>query len=290
MPGRPAALRCPFLVFCGLTLQTVAGTMGGSDMNVWEPQPSETGQTVHWRIGPLDMWVRHVEGEWHVGVSHGADDRPPVVDAAEPEEDLAWRRWAAEIVDPLLKAAPVLPDRSVIVRPAVPLQILPGQEARFFVGVPVLVRISVAGKHTDELVMCEEPTTQLTKSWFGTPIEGEPCYALRTRARSSLDEITPAADRAVCPLMLRNESGDTLDFERLCLRARHLSVYRGSRHIWTSEGKITFKGEDSLTHVTYGDGPPAFDDAAELLSPARDVPGRSFVSKTFDNLKSFSLF
>lgn len=243
---------------------------------------------MHWRIGPLDLWVRQVEAEWRVAAARAEEERLAQVDDAEPQSAVEWRRWASAQEGSTLRAVPRLPDRSVVVRPGAPLQILPGCEARFFVGIPVWVGVFAPHGGNGDVLICEEHTLQLSKSWFGTPVEGELCYALKTRAKRLLDELDPSSHRVVCPLLLRNEARDTLDFQRLCLRARHLNVYQGSRHLWTNEGMVTFRGDAALAHVTYGEGPPPFDGAGALLSEARDRPERGFVSRTFDNLKAFA--
>lgn len=259
-------------------------------MNVWEPQPSKPGDTVHWRIGPLDLWVKQEDEEWLVAVSRGEQERQALVDAEGPPDDLDWLRWAAHVTDSRIRVTPTLPDRSVIVRPSSPLQIPPRQEARFFVGVPIWVRLTVE-PHTGKAVQIGEiAALPLSNSWFGTPTEGELCYALRTRAKRSLEELTPVPHRAVCSLLLRNNSEDTLDFQRLCLRARHLNIYEGARHLWTNEGKVAYKGEETLSEVAYGKGPPPFDGAKTRLAEARDKPERNFAFKTFDNLKAFASF
>lgn len=259
-------------------------------MEIWQPRATQAEETLHWCVGPLDLWVKQTTEEWLVAFSHGEENRGVAVDTKAPPDDIDWRRWAANFSTPRVKLSPWLPDRSVIVRPASPLQILPGHEARFFVGVPLWVQLSVLSGARKSAPICEVNVLQLSNSWFGTPTEGELCYALRTRAKRTLPELTPVPHRAVCSLLLRNDSENTLDFQRLCLRTRDLNVFEGNQHLWTNDGKVVFKGEESLSEVTYGKGPPPFDGASALLTAARDKPERSLLAKTFDNLKAFASF
>ena len=259
-------------------------------MDIWQPQPCSEGQGMHLQIGSLDLWVRQTNDEWQVATARGDERNEAVLDAAAPPPDADWRRWAVRLEGPRLKFTPLLPDRPVVVRPAAPFQILPGQEARFFVGMPTWVRLGVTGTDGKELEICQEHTVQLSKSWFGTPQEGELCYALKTRARRSLRELSQAAHRAICPLVLRNGAAGTLDFQRLCLRTPHLALFKGERHLWTNEGRVTFKGEEALSHIDYGSGPPPFDGASARIGEAREPPEKGLVSKTFGNLMAFAPF
>jgi len=256
----------------------------------WYKQEVAQGQHCHWRIGPLDLWASGADGEWRVAVSRTEDSNTPVViDNAGPEEGLEQRRWVSAIKGEALQVVPVMPDRSVIVRPQAPVQVVAGREALFFVSVPVWVRVIAKAPGSDEIVLCEEYTVQLSNSWFGLPTEGELCYALRSRARRNLQELDPVPYRAICPILIRNEAEKALDFLRLCLRSRDLGLYAGRTHMWTNAATVTHRSEGAA-QVTYSDGAPEHDNAEALVSKARDKSERGLMSRTFDNLKSFSSF
>ena len=78
------------------------------------------------------------------------------------------------------------------------------------------MRVSV-GK-TKPFVLKEEPTVVLSNTWFGDPMGGELCYALRTSARRSFDTLRKRPNRAICSVLIKNAFSTPLDFQRLCIK------------------------------------------------------------------------
>ena len=257
-------------------------------MDVWATVPVETGAYRYWQVGPLQLWLGRDRYEWFLATSREEDADRVVTETcdAAPEES-EWRRWAA---DPQRESSarlqPVLPEKPLIVRPESVLGLLPGAEAVFFVGIPVWTRLSVGERET--VVLVEQPTVDLSKSWFGTPAEGELCFALKTRARRALDDASPASYRAVCPVRIQNVSTSTLDFVRLCLRCGPLEVFRGSGRLWANELQVQFRGGELPSRVVPREGPPEQAGQAECVGPRREPLQKGVFAKTFDNLRTFT--
>lgn len=255
---------------------------------IWKRRTLRPGQVLRWQIGPLDLIVQRTDKEWMLThtAQAGVEARSSVVESASMPEVADWRRWAAREMDRSLQMTPVTPDRPVIARPEDPFTILPGDDATFFISIPVWIRVSAG--NGEMRMLCEVPSLTLSNTWFGTPTEGELCYGLRIHARRSVEELTERPYRAICPLHVRNPSEIPLEFLRLCLRMEHLGVYRGNRHLWTNEVRVRYRGADQRSEIEFGDGPPPYDGAGEPIGEARNPQERNLLVRTFENLRAMT--
>ena len=201
-------------------------------------------------------------------------------------EQAEIKRWVAAENEYEIHLEAVLPDRPLVARPEVPLMMLPGQNAMFFIGVPLWIRIKT--RRDKDSTLCELPSIVLSNSWFGTAVEGELCYGMRTAAKRELSELNHRSYRAVCPLEVRNAAKSPLEIERICLRPQTLQVFQGKSHLWTASGRVTYRGENEWSKVVYGRSAPSFDPDAKLVGEAREKKTRGFLAKTFQALASFS--
>lgn len=247
-------------------------------MGLWDPESIDRDAVVHRRIGPLVLRLRRTEDEWHV-----AAERLPG-DASEPGDvaDLEWRRWSAGDEEDSFRLQPTMPDRSVVARPADPVLLLPDRSALFYVGIPVWVAVTVGGGEGQKL--CEEPTVELSRTWFGGPTSGELCYSLRTRARRSLAEGDERVHRAVCPVEVTNGTDEQLEMARLCIRAEHLTIYEGLDQLWTNRVRLRFRGDGEESRVDYDDRPPEECGAASALTVPRVIPRSGLMRKSVATL------
>jgi hypothetical protein len=257
-------------------------------MDIWKPFNIAQGECFHWQIGPLKLWLRRTENEWRLASEIGAEQEDSLaiaVSSPEPE-GVQWKRWATGKESNVVQNVPVMPDHSLIVRPDTALTIARGNQALFYVTIPFWVRIAV-GKDA-QIALIEEPTVVLSHSWFGDPTTGELCYSLHTTARRTLDTLGPRPNRAICPIRVKNDATAPLDFQRLCVRVGHLSIYSYDTRLWTNDVTVKYKGEDKPTRVEYGQSSPAGLKAGELISRARTPLTHGFIQKGFDTLKSFA--
>ena len=258
---------------------------------LWDPWYMDPDQVYSKQIGPLRLWTEHRGDELHVA----AQIDPTVTNsaaeaAAEKPQDIEWRRWICGRDKVRLVLEPRLPDRAIVVRPLMPVTVLPKCEVEFFVSVPIQVAVRMFnGNNNDRRDICEEPTVKLSNSWFGLPVEGELCYALKTRARRRLDELRSDVNLAICPVTVRNSDSKELTFERICLRMQHLSVYSGDNHLWTNRGIMDYHGEDDMTKITFENTPPACDGARQVLAAPREPEKKNLMMRAFGNFKTMSI-
>jgi len=240
-------------------------------------------QSYTFRIGSLCLWIRYIDGDWFLAQQQENDeDHSPswskTTKGPEPEH---WKRFASGS-EGMVRAAPAMPDRPLLVRPEKPVVILPEKEALFFVSIPINVEIFVGGYLLDQI-----PTEILSNSWFGDTISGELCYATRTRALRNIDDEPPSPASAVCPVLIRNQTAESLPFQRFCLRTEFLGIYQGSRRMWTNQVEVVFMGAAQLSQLNISVEPPNQEILAKLSEP-RKIPERNLLKTSFKVLKQLT--
>ena len=180
---------------------------------------------------------------------------------------------------------PILPDKPMVLRPAHTLSILAGGFLKTMVPVTLFPSLVVRVDDKERIVR-EWPLPVLSKTWFGDPVEGEAAYSMS----APLDEkgVLPAPDPwvALCPLTIRNESPDILDFQRMILRVPYLTLYAGKKRIYTNELTVRFRGVDQISQVQISARFPDVGESVEKLSGPRSRSDWRLLRKSFSFIKS----
>jgi hypothetical protein len=252
--------------------------------NFWAPQTLEPHDWRLWEAGTLRLWAKREHHEWRV-TSSRQDEREEVSlgQAEAPPIGGAWRRWAFKAEAALITASPAMPEKPVVVRPDAPLCIPRGNEVLFFVSIPVVLQLHIGANR--KLLIHEEPTMILSQTWFGNPTSGELAYALRTGGSRDLEGVKKGQHRAICPILIRNASEEDLNFEKICIRAMHVNIYRGAKRLWTEQIQVSYRGEKKFSELSIAPQPPTYEQALTLVGTAREpAPKDNFLRKSFDSL------
>lgn len=253
----------------------------------WKPFTLGNHTSRGFGFGPLQLWFKRDGDDWLALVSRDTDltQTDCILDVmGDPPETGTWRRLGSISASPELRISPLMPSRPVVMRPEVPYTILPGEKIQFYVGVPLWVGVYSQGN----VLLMEEPVLQLSNTWFGTPMEGELAFAMRTLAKREVDDLDFHPWRAVCPVRVKNQSKEKLQFERICLRVRYLDLYQGPVHgLWANESGLTVRGDSSWSRITYGRGAPRELKQAVLLEKARDEIRGGFSLKSLTGAGGF---
>jgi hypothetical protein len=263
---------------------------------LWEPKEIKPETWYHTRIGPLDFWIKRSQADWYLTHERQLDREkvqqvPAPLHFAQTDsrvQRLTWTRWVAGEESNQVQFLPALPDRSLVIRPRYPLNVPRGKDVLFFVNIPVWVRILVG--LPEKTTLFELPTVVLSKTWFGDPTTGELCYSLKTKAMRDLNAVENHAYMATCPVLIRNQAPSDLDFQRICIRVEHLTVYQGETRLWTNQVEVQFRGEELTSQIIMNRDIPGFDEAAEAICPAREPVEKSLLKKSFFFLKSLTGF
>ena len=93
------------------------------------------GTTAFWHLGPLKLWIRRMPGEWQIAHLPGEDDCDEsawiLAESQEMPSDLKYRRFAFDSSgdDDCLILKPSFPDRPIVSRPRVSLEVPQGGKA-----------------------------------------------------------------------------------------------------------------------------------------------------------------
>jgi hypothetical protein len=262
-----------------------------SGMEIWDELEIPQKGCVLWQFPTKKFFVERVDIEWHILCADGESTRRVAtrkqIDRSRKPASTAWRH-VLNRDGTMVQPAPMLPDRPVVVRPDRSLTLLPGENALFFLEIPIWFRLSLSGEKRTRIF--EEPTSVLSNTWFGDPVNGELCYSLATRLHQGIESVEPGADRAVCPLYITNDSETDLAFDKICLHAENLGTFRSSMRLWTNRLNVIFKGSEQTTQIQILPTPPDYEDDVMLAAPAREAAEVWNIRKTFGMLKHFADF
>jgi hypothetical protein len=258
----------------------------GKTKNFWAAQTLESEDWCLWEAGTLRLWAKREHHEWRVmSIRQEEREEMSLSQSEAPPIGGTWKRWAFKAEAALITASPAMPERPVVVRPDAPLCIPRGNEVLFFVSIPISLQLHLGGHK--KLLIHEEPTLILSQTWFGDPTAGELGYALRTGGSRDLEGVKKGQHRAICPILIRNTSEEELHFEKICLRAMHVNIYRGTHRLWTQQIQVSYRGENKFSEINIAKEPPSFEKALTLVGTAREpAPRDNFLRKSFDSLWS----
>ncbi len=262
-------------------------------MSIWEKHTLEKNVCYKANVGPLSLWIKKVEDEIliaseRVDVNTITPDEMPqflVCEDAQKTSQLTWCRWITTADCNSIRLLPVMPNRSIVVRPELPLKIPGGRKATFYVTLPVWVQVAIVD--SEDVVLKEEPTVELSNIWFGDPVSGELCYSLKSRARRKYLDSPLMPHRVVCPVFFNNASKTELDLTRFCIQSNHLNIYAGTTMMWTNDIKIQFLGNELESSIDYTQKPSELEPDATLLTNARVPFKKALFQRGLDSIKLF---
>jgi hypothetical protein len=259
---------------------------------LWDPVTLEENVPYRCDFSTLTIWLKRSAEDWYLA-SRQSDKQSAVgplraIKGGAFPKDLSFSRWVLGGELSTLRFVPAMPDRSIVVRPALALKVPAGKDALFFVSIPVWVRVTAGSP--DGITLCELPSLTLSNTWFGEPTAGELCYGLRTRAVRTLEEIETRVDTAICPITVRNGAPKELNFERLRVRVGNLSVYQGPDRLWTNELEVRFQGDEQSSQITIGRGAPEVSGESVMVCEARQQADKTLLAQSFSVLRSLTGF
>ena len=251
--------------------------------SLWIKQDCEIGRIYTCAVAQLRLWVMRNSQGWLLAVRHEVDVAfEPLQETKGLSEQTEWQRFVTPSSASFVRLVPVLPDRPVMSRPEARIEIAPRHKGRFFVTIPVWLRIEIeVGAGQSPMMLGEFPTRILSKTWFGHPAEeGEIGYALTTRARQDLEDLTDVEGRAICPVVLDNATHETLAFSQLLLSVRHMSVYQTEDgKLWTNECRLGYTGSIFPASLTFGHTAPEQARGSRLAAGPREAPTSGLTAK-----------
>jgi len=240
-----------------------------------------------WNIGPLALSIEALDAEWILNYRYDTlddeeFDRCVVASPGTPlDAPFDTERFVGSRRS-VVKVMPALADRSVVSRPEVPFQLLPGESIEIFIGTPLWFRIELP---ETGFKVWERPLSRPSDTWFGPSTQvGELCYATRTNARLRERNVPVRPFRAVTPVTLSNRASDAMLLERINLPVPLLSAYHTPHgNIWTNAIALERHEDGEMAELKIKPGPPASKQGAVLLCKAR-VESSSRMLRTLSSL------
>ncbi len=110
------------------------------NQQLWKPHAIKPDETLDLSLGSLHLWIHRGTQEWHIAheTEPKSEDRCSVAISDAPfDPERVWTRWILDGHIESIHLKPQLPDRPLIVRPEMPMCLMPKQSVQFFVGIPI---------------------------------------------------------------------------------------------------------------------------------------------------------
>ena len=246
--------------------------------------------TSYWRVGPLEVWIQRSLKEWRIGTKPHEDPTDPslVVNRTEtkdtiPVEGVHWYRFAFRSTAEIIELTTALAPRPLVVRPEIPILLPPKESATLHVSFPLWIQFNFGQSATK---MFETPVFRPSDTWFGSStIEGELCYAGRTRARLRLEDLDYMPHRAYSACHIRNRAKSELSLDRLKLPMPNLSVFSAKDgRLWTETVTLDRREDGDIAELQLEKAPPREVHPARLLRGPRSKPEKGLLIRAFGGL------
>lgn len=247
----------------------------------WKDIAIADSEEIHRSFEEVEILIRRNADELTIA------DRQP--GEGEFVDEIDWERYVTGSHEIRVRFAPMTPDRPLVVNPEYPVQILPGQSARFFILIPAWIQISI--EKNPPVVLKEIPSAILSATWFGGPQDGILSYSLNSPAYRRYNDSPlpkPTALEIISPLTVKNHSQELLSLRDLNIHCEHLHVYQGKTLNWTNEVKISFYGGNQPSKVQYVEKRPSFEEMGKEHCVPRVKIRQDILAKSYSFLKNFS--
>ncbi len=219
------------------------------------------------RLGELVLWFRAEPGELILHTQRNREASEVSFDHETPPADADPQRFVLSGTPTSIELLPRLVDRSVVARPRVPMFLPPREKVTLFVTSPLQVLVKVEKTELVEIPIADPPET-----WFGpSPVDGELCFASRTRGTRSLDDLDAPTTRVVTQVQLENAGTTTLEVKSIRLPMLRLSLAWDEEHAQLVTETVRLTRDDDDQAELHIEPLPR---STERLAPPRD-PSRA---------------
>ena len=180
---------------------------------------------------------------------------------------------------------PSLPDLPITIKPKQVTSILPGCRMEAYIEVPLLLSVYYGTNSKKELLL-EFPLEPLSRSFFGSPDNGEISYFLESLLLCDYEAYGKKDSSIYCPLIISNKSMQKLDVERMILRVPLLSIFSSKDYLLSSPVSIAFRGQDMVSQISYLKYSSEKKQQMVSAAPPRQKEDKSLIKKSFYFLKT----
>ena len=255
---------------------------------MWEKRSIEEGKIYFGKLGNTSFWIKKNGNEWKIA-NERTKGHPEAVDftsLADEPEGIKWNSYIADR-NSILNILPALPDRPIVLKPKNIFQLLPGMNVQLYFHIPVWIQF-YSGNIKKENMITELSSIELSSTWFGDPDNGVLSYSLQSEINTNLTKTGQHHNETLCSVKIINNSPTILNFQRLLLNVEFLGTYSENNHLFTSEIKVTFKGENAVSDIDYSHHAPSFLKQSKQLTTPRNSERKNVLRKSFHFIKSLT--
>lgn len=255
---------------------------------MWEKRSIEEGKIYYGKLGNKSFWIKKNGKEWKIS-NETTKGHPEEMDFTSVEHDPEGIKWNSYIADrnSILNLQPALPDRPIVLKPKNIFQLLPGMNTQLYFHIPIWIQF-YSGNIKKENLITEFPSTELSSTWFGDPDNGVLSYSLQSEINTNLTKTGQLHHETLCSVKIINNSSTILNIQRLLLHVEFLGIYSENSHLYTSEIKVTFKGENAVSDLYYSPHAPSFLEKSKQLTTPRNPERKNVLRKSFHFIKSLT--
>lgn len=202
-------------------------------------------EALTWQLGNCMLAIERAPQEWRIATQDIENSNSKLVIAAPTpafitQTGLNYSRFGFDKTPSTLTLTPILANRPQVARPEFPFY-LPGKQCVIvYITTPAWVRITTG---ETQVYLSEIYTQRMSDTWFGeNTLEGELCYASRTRFRTSSNDETLPSHRITTQVEIRNNTTENLLVQRIKIPLTALSVYANSQQQLCTENIIIEHG------------------------------------------------
>ena len=217
------------------------------DNNWWGSFPLAENAFISWHVGDRAIAIQRLSNEYRVwDVQTAVDTRTnPTVDVKNADSLLAFtnnnpnlnsltevdsQRFLTQHTKLSLNVKPMMPDRAVVIKPKIPISILPKESISLYAHIPLWgAFLHVESDENSEKTIIDIPIARPSDSWFGSStMEGELCYAIDSDAYTNQHTIEHSLMFAVTQIEIDNQSDSPLLVRRIKVPTTNLCLYQDS--------------------------------------------------------------
>ncbi len=242
-------------------------------------------QTFKWQLGNSVLIIERSSQEWRIANLDLENVSNEIIIAApspsvKSQEGLIYSRYGFNVTPSTITLTPILANRPQVARPEFPFYLPSKQRVTVYISTPTWVRISTGDK---QIYLGEIHTQRMSDTWFGeNTLEGELCYASRTRFNTTVDHEILLHHRIITQVEIRNNTVENLLVQRIKIPLPALSVYVNAQEQLCTENIIIEHGSSvGGMAVDILKSMPA---EAKLLSAPRAVLKSNIIVEMFSQI------
>jgi hypothetical protein len=252
----------------------------------WQPQQLALEACCYYRLGPLTIYLQRQARQWLLAHEYSSDDKTQASKSAALNMiplHLTSQRFVFSQSPAQYRLRPRLLDRPVVVKTLQPVNLPPNEHTTFYISSPIAVQLVL---QPPEQVLQELMVQRLSDTWFGPSTQiGELCYADKTHARHSRQELPLRPHRAVTPVTIYNKSQQMLCIDKISIPVPFLALYSlPDGNLWTDPVTLKHEGLQTLAQFETGKLSAADAPGAELIAPARIKAEKNSLFRAFTDI------